>query len=287
MGQRCGPFHLCGRSRAGRNRLPSHHASHECCGNCAAPRAIASASPSSLVPPLLRSRLARRPAKPRALRAAQPPRSIAATAPLRRVPRRRFPHRKVSRFRTSDPPGRASGSHPTQVSCGCVRGSCVPVFGGLSGTSGPLRPLEIVGPRVYRCGMRRPSSSGALATPPVPGRHADDTRRFRDRYTSDMRKSGGRHALHGDHPRVPRPSGAPGRRAFRPAAPRFSPLSRGAGRWRPLVFVGRGRGIGAKDRPGIVRKRGGRRPVRLVRHRDCLPTGAATVPLRQPVRVPA
>ena len=41
-------------------------------------------------------------------------RSIAAAAPLRRVPRRRFPDLPFSANQASDPPGRASGSHPTQ-----------------------------------------------------------------------------------------------------------------------------------------------------------------------------
>ena len=179
----------------------------------------------------------------------------------------------------SDPPGGPWVSHPTQVPCGIVRGSHVPHFQGLSGTNGPLRPLETVGPSVYRFDMRETSSSGPLATPPVHHRHAKDMRRFRDRYTRDMRRSGYRHAtgmrrVTGNPPFL-WPSRSADHGIFRPAAGRFPPSTRGA---HMPVPVEDSLQIGAAGMPGIAPNGRLRRRASTVRHRNCLLTNNATPP---------
>ena len=94
-------------------------------------------------------------------------RSIAAAAPIRRVPRRRFPHRSYRRFGRLYRPGRPWVPHPTQQAAGVrmraqgVRyGTPVAVFGRLRATASCW--IE----RVSRA--TRPSSSPCpRAAPPV------------------------------------------------------------------------------------------------------------------------
>ncbi len=52
--------------------------------------------------------------------------SIAVTAPLRRVPRRRFPHRSYRRFGRPDRPGRPWVPHPTHLWCSARRAAYAP-----------------------------------------------------------------------------------------------------------------------------------------------------------------
>ena len=240
-------------------RAASHHASHECFGHRAEPR-----------------------------------RSSAAEAPLRRIPRLRFPHRKFRANWLPTGQGRRKISHHTRLWRSRLRGSHVHPFQGLPGTNDPFRALEIVGPSVYRCDMRELSSPGVPATPPVPDRHARDTRRSRDRYTGSMRAASsyrGRLSMTGMRAACAGLSAASASGAGRSGRVRCGlrlrarplPLAPPAGARR--FSACRVLQIGAANMPDVAPPSGIRRPTSPVRHPDCPSPGAAAALSRWPVRV--
>ena len=182
---------------------------------------------------------------------------------------------------------------PHAVNCGRLGRPNEHPFQGLAGIPDPLRPLENVGPSVYRCGMRQSSSSRALPIPHVPDRHAGDMRQSGHRYTSDMRVAP-------SIPRLPSMTDAPpecaveradsrsgagpcrfGRPRARPSARQNPPCIRSDG---VLFFIEHGLQIGATDTPGTASALRFRLSAGTVRHRNRRRTGTATVPSRQLAR---
>ena len=213
-----------------------------------------------------------------------------------------IPPSKIPRKLASDRPGPAENLTPHASRCSRLGRPNSHPFQGLGGICGPLRPLENVGPSVYRCGMRQSSSSRALPIPPVPDRHAGDMRRIRDRNTAAMRQSGRRYTTGMRAvPSIPglpsmtgtaaagageRARGSAGRRPCRfgrprarPSARRHPPSTRSAG---ASISAGNGLRIGAADTPGIASTHGFRPPTGAIRHRHRPRKSVATVPSRCP-----
>ena len=145
--------------------------------------------------------------------------------------------------------------------------SC-PSFQGLSGTTDPLRPLEIVGSSVYRCDMRQSSSSRYPRTPPVPDRHAGDMRGFENRYAAGMRSDVSRQLSRRLRPRCS-PTGYTAPSAFCPKR-------------RRTVFRRTWLGYSIPDKRVTVLNHDIRQPMSILRDRDCLRGGAPIPPSRQP-----
>ena len=213
-----------------------------------------------------------------------------------------IPPSKMQQIQGLGPAGAGFGVTPHASRCSRLGRPIEHPFQGLGGICGPLRPLENVGPSVYRCGMRDSSSSRALPIPPSPDRLAGDMRRIRDRNTAAMRQSGHRYTT--GMRAVPSIPGLPsmtgtaaagagerargsagrcpcrfGRPRARPSARRHPPSTRSAG---ASISAGNALRIGAADTPGIAPAHGFRPPAGTIRHRDRPPTGVATAPSRQP-----
>ena len=171
---------------------------------------------------------------------------------------------------------------PHAVNCGRLGRLIEHPSRGLAGIPEPLRPLEDVGPSVYRCGMRQSSSSRALPIPHVPDRHADDMRQFGHRYTAGMRGAPSIPGLPSSTDAPPlcvgeRAGGRPHRCAHsrpRSSTRRYPPFTRSDG---ALLSIERGLQIGAADARGIASALRFRPSAGTVRHRDRPRTGAATV----------
>ena len=223
-----------------------------------------------------------------ALRRARPYRFVSAR-PAAQAPRRLrsagfsgvdFPIAHTSRIVVLTRRGGLRAHTPRRSPAVSPRGSravSCPSFQGLSGTPDPLRPLEIVGSSVYRCGMHRLSSSRHPELPPVPDRHAGGIRRFRDRHTTAMRSASSSRAflsMTGMRPACAElPAVGPSRghrsrsgdRGFRPGVRRHPSPNRGVG---APICVGHGPQVGAADPLVAVSIRTIRRTAGMVQYQN-------------------
>ena len=188
-----------------------------------------------------------------------------------------IPPSKMQQQLVLDRPGPASVFTPHASRCGRLGRPNEHPIQGLAGLCGPLRPLENVGPSVYRCGMRHSSSSRALPLPPGPDHHAGGMRRpdLAARPPCAISATDTRPACAGE-----RPGGlsgedrcGPGSRDFRRGARRCPPSTRSAG---ASISAGNGLQTGATDTPDTASALRFQPPAGTVRHRDRPQGSAAT-----------